>query len=435
MANPIALREHGLTYYSFYDKRDAKGRADPNFIFSNYWPESKPLTVGGIEYRTPEHYFQAQKFPVGSREHSAVLNTKSADDARNKAGELFKDESAKARWFDGGDYEAMLNVVKERLKQDPKFKKELMSTGSGYILEDTYKGPPTGGPADKKWGGGADGMGENLLGMALMEVRNEELGVQVDIVALRKQAQVEREQLDKMIGSNATKGKSLSQLQSLYTSKQPSSSMGRVLNALHRHHFNAVDLKVVDDINKPGSKVIKVAFQDDKAARAFAKFAGNAHQDGLNVILGPVRAQRVFENLRVGQHGRSNPRPMFNALVFDNSLKEYRKIPHPKEETAADLAGDNLRDSEKELFQKAFKLINTLKLNPIQKKSLRDVFQNYQKDIDKDRYSDTADERAHGRLNYLLDACKLKSVQKLSNLVGEIKREVVANNNRPSIYK
>lgn len=269
MASSIKIINGGLTYYSFYDSDK------PNYIFANYWSQAQPLSVKGIAYKTPEHYFQSLKFPVGSPEHAAILNARSANDARREAGRLFQDPAAKSRWYGGGDYNAMLDVVRERLKQDPDFKKELMATGTGYILEDTYKGPPSGGPADSKWGGGANGLGQNLLGMALMEVRNEEfqrlnkLDMVVDPKRLRSQAQAERQQINSIIqgGANATDGKVLSEIHQLYMSQapQPKPDISPVAPALTL----ATDSFDKDAINK------RINFLSDESLEKIKKACGN----------------------------------------------------------------------------------------------------------------------------------------------------------------
>lgn len=341
MAKSLKLINGGLTYYPFYDSDK------PNYIFSNYWANSDPLIVDGIEYKTPEHYFQCQKFPVGSPEFEQIRNARSADGARREALRLFnQNPSAKANWLkNDNDYKAMLNVVRERLKQDPDFRQELLSTGKDYILEDTYKGPPSGGPADNKWGGGDDGLGDNLLGIALMEARNEAFAEDnrtdliVDPKKLRKQARDERKQLNSQIqgGQRATSGKPLAEIDHLYSSQTSSTyklhstlrgetPKERVLSKLR--NYKAIDLEVANDVNIEGGKVIKVKFKDYQTANYFASQAGGAPQDGTTVILGPNRAQHVFKNLGIGQHGRTHPKPTFDALVHDAQReKEQRKQP------------------------------------------------------------------------------------------------------------
>ncbi len=214
----IQLLKDGLIYYSFYDKDK------PNYIFANYWNEAQPLIINRIKYKTPEHYFQSQKFLPSSKEHNAICNAVNADEARVLAGKLFNEQNQTpqtlAKWRTGnpaGGQVAMLNVVRARLK-DLTFRENLLATRNAYILEDTYKGP--GGKADAIWGGGADGMGENKLGLALMQVRNEERGVKVDLDQLREIARQERAEIDRNLGgSDATKGKPLSEIRDLLANR------------------------------------------------------------------------------------------------------------------------------------------------------------------------------------------------------------------------
>lgn len=198
----IQIKPGGLIYYPFYD------RNKPNYIFANYWNSS--LTIDGITYNTPEHYFQAQKFKLGSGAHKAIVACQSPDDARLMAAK-YKNQIGK-QWHGDKSYQAMVKVCRARFDKDPAFKKALISTDDGYILEDTYTGPK-GGKPDTTWGGGADGKGKNLLGMALMQVRNEHFKTMkdkqnyvIDTEAKRELARDERDWADKKLRPNITTG-------------------------------------------------------------------------------------------------------------------------------------------------------------------------------------------------------------------------------------
>jgi N-glycosidase YbiA len=342
----------GLMYCSFYDNNK------PNYIFANYWDKSAPLEIDGIKYETPEHYFQSQKFTVGSTEHTAILNARTADDARKEA--LRQNSKIVPGWHKGTSYDAMLNVVRARLKQDPDFKQALMATGDAYILEDTYKGPN--GKPDNTWGGGEDGKGENKLGMALMTVRNQEFkrrsknSLIVDALKFRNTAQKERDTINKQLGGpGSTRGKSLSELKTLLApnhSHQTNSTYQRLGQALRT--VTAKD-RVMDKLKQHGAKdiavipggkdpqVIKVTFGSTTAAQTFAKFAGGSGNPasttngGVSVILGPKRAENVFKRLSVGTHGKGN-HPMFKALVYDAEMKT------PKERVMDKLKHYNAKD-------------------------------------------------------------------------------------------
>lgn len=164
------IKPDGIEWCPFYDSDK------PNYIFTNF--SQQPLKVNGITYPSPEHYFQAQKFPLPEYKelHMKIASEKSSRAARLLADIQYNAELKKSttfpKWSDGIAYKAMLNVIRARA-EEKEFKEALENTRDAYLYEDTYSGPPTGGPPDARWGGGADGTGKNLLGKALMEVRNE----------------------------------------------------------------------------------------------------------------------------------------------------------------------------------------------------------------------------------------------------------------------
>lgn len=176
----------GLTYIAFFNSETE------NFIFTNYYSKGPVLKVGDYTYKTPEHYFQAQKFPVDSEGHQFVVAASTPGEARVGQRKFRLSPEEIKKWDESGSYEAMLNVIRQRVQQDALFKQKLIETGTHYILEDTYQAPRGSDRPDAKWGGGADGQGENLLGKALMQVRSEIMGEKFDFDALREKARAER---------------------------------------------------------------------------------------------------------------------------------------------------------------------------------------------------------------------------------------------------
>jgi hypothetical protein len=88
-------------------------------------------------------------------------------------------------------YKSMLRVIRQRLKAD-EFKQALIATQNGYLYRDSYT------EDSSMWDGGKDGKGKNLLGRALMEVRNElftglgQKDLIVDLNSIFEQAVIER---------------------------------------------------------------------------------------------------------------------------------------------------------------------------------------------------------------------------------------------------
>jgi ribA/ribD-fused uncharacterized protein len=59
----------------------------------------------------------------------------------------------------------MYQTVRERVRQNPKFRQALIDTG-GEVIEEVS-------PFDYYWGIGRDGTGRNMLGEVLMDIRQE----------------------------------------------------------------------------------------------------------------------------------------------------------------------------------------------------------------------------------------------------------------------
>jgi len=377
------IKQGGLVWCSFYD------RDQPNYIFTNFWDQA--LKVGAFTYRSPEHYFQAQKFPSDKfpAEHKDIAERNSSGNARRRAGELSNDPKYKTnpnlpKWDDPTAYNAMLNVIRARAEQK-EFRDALLSTGTAYLYEDTYKGPPGGGPPDSRWGGGADGMGKNLLGLALMQVRNElnanqnKLQVKLDEVYL--QAKIERANradvppetplsqfaistraissapraaafFAQTAAANAAAANAHAHaapavaaapaaVQPKFAAAEaktpvghPTDSEKRVADAIaERYSCDASQIRVsVAPDNNPQkpAAVIKISFTDARIAAAFRKEAGNARGGNeTTVVLGPARAGVVFSKLGVGTHGFTRKAKMYDALVHDHNQQQQRRGPTP----------------------------------------------------------------------------------------------------------
>ena len=130
--------------------------------FSSFW-FGAPFKLKNQNWRTREHYFQAQKFP-GTKYESEIREIKSpmecAKAGRDRSKSLRKDwESVK--------YSIMLEGIVAQCEQNPNFKKFLVETGSAELVEHTSN--------DNIWGDGG-GKGLNLLGKALTEARSFFMG-------------------------------------------------------------------------------------------------------------------------------------------------------------------------------------------------------------------------------------------------------------------
>ena len=127
--------------------------------FSNFSPHA--VTLKGKRWPTSEHYFQAQKF-AGTPHEEAVRRCKkprqAADMGRDRKLPLRRDwESVKDN--------IMREAVRAKFSQHADLRDELLGTGDRPIVEHTEN--------DAYWGDGGDGSGRNMLGIILMQIRNE----------------------------------------------------------------------------------------------------------------------------------------------------------------------------------------------------------------------------------------------------------------------
>ena len=121
---------------------------------------SHGLVLDAVKWRSVEHYYQAAKY-----EDAAVVKrvreAKTPFDAR-KAGQ---DRSLVVR----GDWEevkmaVMRRALEAKFSQNRKLRKMLVATGAEELVHESG--------SDRFWGRDREGMGENRLGVMLMEVRD-----------------------------------------------------------------------------------------------------------------------------------------------------------------------------------------------------------------------------------------------------------------------
>ncbi|GAB2841073.1 NADAR family protein [Ferruginibacter profundus] len=163
--------ENGIQpgYLFFWGRKQKLAGITDKSCFSQWWPS--PFIVDGITYPTAEHWMMAQKALLfkDEEQYQNIISTDSPAKAK-KLGRLVKN-------FEGELWgaKAFAFVVEGNLhkfSQHENLKQFLLHTGNRVIVEAS--------PFDKIWGIGtktheADPLkwkGVNLLGFALMEVRD-----------------------------------------------------------------------------------------------------------------------------------------------------------------------------------------------------------------------------------------------------------------------
>jgi N-glycosidase YbiA len=109
---------------------------------------------------TAEHYFQAQKFHDEMVQRQ-ILKTRSADEIIRIAS---NPKLRVRRDWDEVKLDFMETAVRAKFTQIPDLKMLLLGTGDAVLIQHCD---------DRYWGDGGDGTGKNLLGIILMEIRDE----------------------------------------------------------------------------------------------------------------------------------------------------------------------------------------------------------------------------------------------------------------------
>jgi ribA/ribD-fused uncharacterized protein len=135
----------------FYSTRGEYGS------FSNF--SAHGFELDGEYWPTPEHYFQAQKFP-GTPDCDQIRLVKTPKAAANMGRE--RTRPLRKDWEQVKD-DIMRKAVLRKFETHPNIREILLATGDEEIVEDS--------PIDYYWGCGKDGSGKNMLGQIIMEVR------------------------------------------------------------------------------------------------------------------------------------------------------------------------------------------------------------------------------------------------------------------------
>jgi len=133
---------------------------EPYYEFTNF-QFGYPISLDNKEWKTTEHYFQAQKFQ-DKKLQKEVQHTNSPRDAFNFAR---SNENYKRKDWELVKDDIMHKAVLAKFTQHLKLKNLLLNTGDSILVEHTTN--------DRYWGDGGDSSGLNKLGQTLMKVRQE----------------------------------------------------------------------------------------------------------------------------------------------------------------------------------------------------------------------------------------------------------------------
>ena len=162
-----------LKYVFFWGHQPKKDGSVGESCFSQWWVS--PFTVEGVEYRTAEHWMMAQKARLfGDQQHAQRVLVSTSPAEAKKIGRLVVGFDGTV--WDRHKYEFVRQGNYHKFSQHPALREFLMNTGDRVLVEAS--------PVDNIWGIGmaktdehihnpARWKGENLLGFALMEVRDD----------------------------------------------------------------------------------------------------------------------------------------------------------------------------------------------------------------------------------------------------------------------
>ena len=137
----------------FYSVRGEYG------CFSNFYRAT--IRVGGKNWATTEHYFQAQKF-AGTEYEGRVRQAKTPGEAASLGRR--RDFPLRRDWEKVKE-DIMFKALRAKFAQHADLAEILVGTDDAELVEHTER--------DSYWGDGGDGSGRNRLGVLLMQVRDE----------------------------------------------------------------------------------------------------------------------------------------------------------------------------------------------------------------------------------------------------------------------
>jgi len=121
---------------------------------------SHEFNLGGKNWPSVEHYFQAMKF---KKRRIRARIAGAATPAKAKSIAAANRDSKRRDWPQIRNL-VMYNAIRAKFIQHPDLRRKLLKTRKRIIIEDARD--------DLYWGCGADGSGKNQMGRLLMRLRN-----------------------------------------------------------------------------------------------------------------------------------------------------------------------------------------------------------------------------------------------------------------------
>lgn len=147
--------------FAIHNDKEIKGFFGEYRFLSNFW--SAKVFLDNIEYKNVELAYQASKWKADDRKYFLnCMGLESIDYNRNNIPNGYtKDE------WDVKKVEIMKGLLVQKFdkNQNPELYEKLKSTGTKYLEEMNWWD-------DTFWGKNKDGVGENMLGKLIVEIRD-----------------------------------------------------------------------------------------------------------------------------------------------------------------------------------------------------------------------------------------------------------------------
>jgi ribA/ribD-fused uncharacterized protein len=165
-------KDEKLKYLFFWGHQPKKDGSISESCFSQWWPA--PFLVDGITYKTAEHWMMAEKARLfNDEQHASKIISSQSPAAAKKIGRTILNFD-EVRW-NAWKYKIVREGNYHKFSQHPELREFLLHTGERVLAEAS--------PVDNIWGIGMaktdvhitnpnQWQGQNLLGFALMEVRD-----------------------------------------------------------------------------------------------------------------------------------------------------------------------------------------------------------------------------------------------------------------------
>ncbi|NTS43987.1 NADAR family protein [Flavisolibacter sp. BT320] len=161
-----------VDYLLFWGHTNNGNETTGKFLFSQWYPS--PFTVDGVTYKTAEHWMMAEKARLFG-DHGILLQILQADTPKEAKALGRQVKGFIPAVWDERCFQIVVAGNEHKFSQNDKFKDFLLSTGDKIIVEAS--------PVDAIWGNGLpqdhenaykpkSWRGQNLLGFALMQVRD-----------------------------------------------------------------------------------------------------------------------------------------------------------------------------------------------------------------------------------------------------------------------